>query len=487
MAASSDNLLHLAAPEAARRLTLGQLEQWEKARARLDDPEDPEALHDFRVALRRLRALLRATRSSFEGFVPRRLRRRLRRLADATSASRDLEVQVAWIRAEIPNLASRQRAGARWLLGRLESRLRAANLRLQRRVEKRFGSLRDALRSTLLGDSLEAADRPAALSAGELMGRAVMEWSAGLERQLAAIHAISDEAEAHVARITVKRLRYVLEPFEKELPVIPSAILRLKTLQDVLGDLHDSHRIASELHQALREAAAGHAERVYVDILPWEETGKEAGAAEGPDARGGLAALARRLRARGDALFAELRSEWLDNGAASRLCGELAALGEQVARPSQPGIEIERKFLLSALPPHVRAFPAEEIEQGWLPGSVLVERLRHVWSNGWNGWYRTVKAGQGLQRVEIEEAITQELFNALWPVTEGCRVRKRRYVVPDSPLMWEIDEFLDRELVLAEIELPAVDSPVELPAWLREHVVREVTAEPDYVNRALAR
>jgi CYTH domain-containing protein len=53
--------------------------------------------------------------------------------------------------------------------------------------------------------------------------------------------------------------------------------------------------------------------------------------------------------------------------------------------------------------------------------------------------------------------------------------------------MWEIDEFLDRELVLAEIELPAVDSPVELPAWLREHVVREVTAEPDYVNRALAR
>jgi len=42
-------------------------------------------------------------------------------------------------------------------------------------------------------------------------------------------------------------------------------------------------------------------------------------------------------------------------------------------------------------------------------------------------------------------------------------------------------------LVLAELELPSVDTPVELPGWLAEVLIREVTDEPWYVNRQLAR
>jgi CYTH domain-containing protein len=98
-----------------------------------------------------------------------------------------------------------------------------------------------------------------------------------------------------------------------------------------------------------------------------------------------------------------------------------------------------------------------------------------------------VKSGQGIQRIEIEEATTRELFEALWPLTNGCRVRKRRYRIPEGTAIWEVDQFLDRELVLAEIELPAVETRVEVPEWLAEYVVREVTAEPEYLNRTLAR
>jgi adenylate cyclase len=92
-------------------------------------------------------------------------------------------------------------------------------------------------------------------------------------------------------------------------------------------------------------------------------------------------------------------------------------------------------------------------------------------------------------RLELEEAISPELLAVLWPLTEGRRVSKRRWRVPEGELCWEIDEFTDRELVLAEVELPTADHPVVFPSWLAPLVVREVTHEPAYLNlnRAVTR
>jgi CYTH domain-containing protein len=98
-----------------------------------------------------------------------------------------------------------------------------------------------------------------------------------------------------------------------------------------------------------------------------------------------------------------------------------------------------------------------------------------------------VKLGSGVSRVEVEEACTRELFDGLWPLTRERRVRKRRYRVPDGALVWEVDEFTDRPLVLAEVELPAVDAAAEPPSWLAPYVVREVTDEAEYLNANLAR
>jgi CYTH domain-containing protein len=52
--------------------------------------------------------------------------------------------------------------------------------------------------------------------------------------------------------------------------------------------------------------------------------------------------------------------------------------------------------------------------------------------------------------------------------------------------MWEIDEFLDRSLALAEVELPATDTEVVVPGWLADVLEREVTGDPDYINVNLA-
>ena len=160
-------------------------------------------------------------------------------------------------------------------------------------------------------------------------------------------------------------------------------------------------------------------------------------------------------------------------------------MSEKPAR-SPEGIEIERKFLLRRLPPVLRPDAVLELEQGYLPGERLVERVRRVRDREGERFFRTVKGAMGLARVEIEEEASRELFAALWPLTLGRRVRKRRYKVRAGELVWELDFFLDRELVLAEVELPSEDTPVPIPEWLRPCLVREVTGNPEYQNSNLA-
>jgi adenylate cyclase len=148
-------------------------------------------------------------------------------------------------------------------------------------------------------------------------------------------------------------------------------------------------------------------------------------------------------------------------------------------------LEIERKYLLSALPRLPAALDVLEIDQGYLPG---VARLRHQRSsNGGEQFFRTIKHGVGVQRLEMEEELDRASFDRLWPETAGRRVRKRRHVVANGDDHWEIDEFLDRSLVLAELEFDDPESTVVIPDWLSPVLVRDVTDEPAYTNRSLAK
>lgn len=150
-------------------------------------------------------------------------------------------------------------------------------------------------------------------------------------------------------------------------------------------------------------------------------------------------------------------------------------------------VEIERKYLLSGPPPRLPRASTQEIWQGWIPGGKLRERLRRVRQGRRESFFRTVKLGRGIERVEVEDPTPRELFERLWPLTRGRRVLKKRHVVRGEDRTWEIDEFLDRPLWLAEVELPTTDAEVKIPEWLAPVLVREVTDEDAYVNINLAR
>lgn len=151
--------------------------------------------------------------------------------------------------------------------------------------------------------------------------------------------------------------------------------------------------------------------------------------------------------------------------------------------------EIERKFLLTTLPPNIQDLSVKDYHchHGWIPGEVIQERITWVSRNGGECW-RTIKTGRGLERIEAQEKISADLHAKLYALTEGKRVQKIRYCVPAADdLMWEIDDFTDRSLVLAEIEIPQASYVLTIPAWLQPYIIKEVTEDPTYLNIKLAR
>lgn len=463
----SSALPSLLAEEGARRLALAHLEDARAARSRVVGGSDPEALHDYRVALRRLRSCLRAYDKKLRGTVTRKSLRQLRRLARATSMSRDLEVHLAWLGEQLERVGEAERPGVSWMIQRLTAaksrawkRMLALDGKLLPQVHDRLVNQLSEFRTTI---RLDADPRPrstAAVTAG-WVGAA----SERLKNRLREIRGYGSEAEIHRARIAAKHLRYVLEPFANSLPEVDTVTDRLKSLQDSFGDVHDAHVFVAELREVLPEA--------------------EIAASNGPDLVPGLLALIASLRARGLQAFEGAAPAWLGDGAAS-FFRQVETLADAIAGLADPGLEVERKFLLTGLPPLERAEGPVEIEQGYLPGERLIERLRRVQSRDGVELFRTVKEGSGLARLEVEEAVPPDVFAQFWPLTQGRRLRKRRYRIGDGNLTWEIDEFLDRDLVLAEVELPGHPTEVEIPDWLRPYLDREVTAEDAYSNLSLA-
>jgi CYTH domain-containing protein len=147
-------------------------------------------------------------------------------------------------------------------------------------------------------------------------------------------------------------------------------------------------------------------------------------------------------------------------------------------------LEIERKFLLDRLPVMPRRAAEYRMEQGYLPDAGRLRRT--VAPDGSVACTFTVKTGIGLVRREDERTISQREFVKRWPRTAGRRLAKTRYRVDEGGLVWEIDRYHDLDLVLAEVELSSAEAPSSAPEWLRPHIVREVTDEPEYQNYEIA-
>jgi CYTH domain-containing protein/CHAD domain-containing protein len=448
------------------------------------DGDAAEVLHDFRVALRTLRSWLRAHQDALG--TPRKVRRRLQRAAHATNTSRDSEVLAALL-AGLQGLTRAGTVSARWWQQQLEQRAADPNVveRLQHDIERGLAGLDRHLAVVRWEQSVdEPWDFPS--FAQDLASR-VHRHRDELAAAFAEIQYSEREKTVHAARIAAKRVRYLLEPVKRGVAEAPAAIKLLKQLQDDFGELHDLHVARSELDAGVVGRAAYEASERSREIL---DAATEARKPRRFASRlGGFASIASALREEEQAKFKAIDARWLDDGA-SALFKAIDDAITALRRRARVDTEIERKYLLASEPP----IPSEcvsdviEIEQGYLPGERIMERLRRErHADGSVALVRTLKSGSGLVRLEVEEELPRELFDAWWPSTVARRIRKRRTKAEYCTKTFEVDVFLDRELVLAEIELEDADEAVELPPWLLDVLVADVTDDKSYSNANLAR
>jgi CHAD domain-containing protein len=215
---------------------------------------DAEAIHDTRVTLRRLEAMLDVWRDALRPRRRRRARRALRGLRRSLGAAREAEVNATLLRGRLSGDASGPATELRIALARLErredrARRRAARVCRRQVVEVALRRLRQAWRPL---EACPPADGDLAAAARSWVGHR----AAVARETLAEAVRSGDHERLHRARITLKRWRYGLEALaggDAGLAGAPRE--RLEQVQGSLGAIHDLVVLRATLQELSRELA----------------------------------------------------------------------------------------------------------------------------------------------------------------------------------------------------------------------------------------
>jgi len=194
--------------------------------------DDPEDLHQLRVATRRLRAFLRAARPLVEIDWATSLREELGWLGGHLGPARDLDVMLDRLRTEVEALDG-DAEGARGLLEALAEERAAAYVDV---VEVLGGD-----RYFALLDRLEAAAMPPLTGDETTLTAIFHRESKRMRRTFAALGNEPEDAALHASRIAVKRARYAADLASHELGRPGERFVTVaKQMQDILGDHQDA-------------------------------------------------------------------------------------------------------------------------------------------------------------------------------------------------------------------------------------------------------
>jgi CHAD domain-containing protein len=199
--------------------------------------KDPEAIHDARVAVRRLRSHLKTFRPILDADRSRHLRGELEWLGDSIGGVRDAEVlrERLWFRLEDDDPEG---SGAALIVALESQRVAARHELLAAMASARYRSLVDELTAAAL-DPTGLAGRPAGPAEDALVLLA-KPWKTLRKHVSSAGTDPTDEA-LHRIRIGTKRVRYAAEAF---VPVVGKRASRFASaagsLQSVLGEHQDA-------------------------------------------------------------------------------------------------------------------------------------------------------------------------------------------------------------------------------------------------------
>ena len=231
--------------------------------------DDVDAVHDMRVAVRRLRSLLRTAEPMLDADWVDALRAELDWLAGRLGTVRDLDVLIEHLESEAAGLNGGDAAVASALLRPLETERGRARGRMRSGLEKqRYYDLLDALE--------EAGTVPPARRVDLTLRKLARREFRKLRRRAQGFPELPDSA-LHRMRIQGKRARYAAElaapaPGKRARRFVEAA----RELQDVLGEHQDAVVAVRRLRELARVADRTDAALVAGRLIEREDARKNA-------------------------------------------------------------------------------------------------------------------------------------------------------------------------------------------------------------------
>jgi CHAD domain-containing protein len=231
--------------------------------------DDPEEVHDMRVASRRVRAGWRVFGDAFERPVVRDHVRQLKMIGDQLGVVRDLDVQIGILATAQARRSKRERLALGLLLDAWTAERTIRHRGLVERLSSAWFTGFVADHQALL-TTPGAGARATELNAPTTvrMRAPAVAWQA-----YQAVWAFDDALPGatietlHDLRIAAKWLRYTLESLREPMePQATELIRRVVALQDQLGDIHDDHATAERARATLIALA---------DLRPWQRAAIE--------------------------------------------------------------------------------------------------------------------------------------------------------------------------------------------------------------------
>ena len=257
---------HEAPPRPSARPHLESLARnLDRAAERVREERHPDAIHDLRVAARRMGISLSMWGSELGSQRRRRMARVLRRTRRRLGAARELEVMTV----QLEDLLARDRKQpgggmGEWLLAlapepadailvplvaSLHRRVKRARQRAARIARK--PRIRRLLARWTRGlDPLEPLSESSWEAAAARRHRLREE---GLEA-LGRVRETTDDETLHRARIAVKKWRYALESWAEVTNETPVEVRVLRELQTHLGSVHDASRLREAMERQAKRA-----------------------------------------------------------------------------------------------------------------------------------------------------------------------------------------------------------------------------------------
>jgi CHAD domain-containing protein len=238
--------------------------------------DDADAVHDMRVAVRRLRSVLRTAEPMLDERWVESLRDELDWLGQRLGSVRDLDVLLLHLGSELEDVSAGRPERAHQLLRPLEAERREERARLLECLdEQRYRRLLDAVEAA-------AGAPPTRRSDLEVEELAAKEFRRLRKRSRDAVS--QSDAALHKTRIRTKRVRYAAELAQESRGKRATALIAAaKDLQDVLGEHQDAVVALRRLHDLAR-VADNHGAVVAGRLIERQELRKQRARRELPKA-----------------------------------------------------------------------------------------------------------------------------------------------------------------------------------------------------------